>query len=82
MAAENQVKTAQKEIKALRRKRLSDGLTFMINSDSLPSGQCYLEYPNGLIVIAEANSKETDFKIIEELDGFEINRLRKELKLI
>ena len=81
MAAENQVKTAQKEIKALRRKRLSDGLTFMINSESLPSGQCYLEFPDGLIVIAKANLKESDFEIIEELDGFAINKLRNELNL-
>jgi hypothetical protein len=82
MAAENQIKTAQKEIKALRKRRLEEGLTFMINSESLPKCQCYLEFPDGLIVIAKANSKESDFEIIEELDGFEINKLRKELNLI
>ena len=82
MAAETQVKTAQKEIKALRKRRLNNGLTFMINSESLPQGQCYIEYPDGSIVIAKANSKESDFEIIEELDGFEINKLRKEFNLI
>ncbi len=82
MTAANQVKTAQREIKALRRKRLNDGLTFMINSESLPPGECYLEFPDGSIVIARANSKESDFEVIDELDGFEINKLRKELNLV
>lgn len=82
MAAENQVKPANKEIKELRKRRLKQGSTFMINSESLPIGQCYIEFPDGSIVIAEANSKESDFKIIEELDGFEVGKLRKELKLI
>lgn len=82
MPAVTQTKNAQKEIKALRKRRLSEGLTFMINSESLPQGQCYLEYPDGSMVIAEANSKESDFNIIEALDGFEINKIKKELNLI
>ena len=70
MEAKSHIKTALKEIRSLRKRRLNDGLTFMINSDSLPIGQCYLEFPDGIIVIAEANSKDADFTIIEELDGF------------
>jgi hypothetical protein len=36
MSAENNAKTAHKEIKELRKRRLNEGLTFMINSESLP----------------------------------------------
>ena len=81
MKVENQIKAAQKQIKAFRRMRLNNGLSFMINSDSLPSNQSYLEFSNGSIVIAEANQSKTDFKIIKKLDGFAISKLRKELKL-
>lgn len=81
MSAINLIKEACKQIHQLRRNRLSQGHTFIINSDSLPSGQCYLEFPDGSIVIVEANSEKTDFNIIEELDGFEIKKLRKHFKL-
>lgn len=69
-------------IKSLRREKLSLGLPFMINSDELPSHQCYLEYPDGTIVIAEANHKESDFKIIRELDFLNAEVLKRNLKLI
>ena len=75
-------KSAINKIKLLRKEKLSQGLPFMINSDTLPSHQCYLEYPDGSIKIAEANSKESDFKIIEELDFLNAEVLRRNLKLI
>lgn len=75
-------KSAIKTIKSLRKKKLAQGLPFMINSDLLPSNQCYLEYPDGSIKIAEANSKDFDFKIIEELDYINVEILRRTLKLI
>jgi len=54
----------------------------MINSDELPSHQCYLEYPDGTIKIAEANSKDSDFRIIEELDFLNAEYIKRKLKLI
>lgn len=81
MINKSQQKKAITVIYELRKKRLKEGKAFMINSNLLPSHQCYLEFPDGTIVIAKANSKESDFKIVEELDGFEINNLRKNLKL-
>jgi hypothetical protein len=54
----------------------------MINSEDLPSYQCYLEYPDGSIKIAEANSRESDFKIVGELDFLNAEVFKRKLKLI
>ena len=75
-------KSATNKIKSLRREKLAQGIPFMINSEELPSSQCYLEYPDGSIKIVEANSQETDFKIIKELDFLNAEVLRRNLKLI
>lgn len=82
MTAKINNKSAIKKIKSLRRKKLSHGLSFMINSDMLPSYQCYMEYPDGSIKIVEANSQASDFKIIQELDFLNAEVLRRNLKLI
>ncbi|MFT4154328.1 hypothetical protein [Parafilimonas sp.] len=68
-------------IKGLRRRRLSEEKSFMINSNSLPSHQCYLEFSDGSIAIAEANPSKTDFRIIKQLNDFEIRKLRKMFNL-
>ena len=75
-------KSALNKIKSLRKDKLSRGIPFMINSDDLPSHQCYLEYPDGTIKIAEANSGESDFIIIEELDFLNAELIKRNLKLI
>jgi len=75
-------KSALNKIKSLRKEKLSRGIPFMINSDDLPSHQCYLEYPDGTIKIAEANSSESDFIIIEELDFLNAELIKRNLKLI
>lgn len=82
LLADNNNKYAIKRIKALRKEKHSQGLPFMINSDELPSYQCYLEYPDGSIKIAEANSRQSDFKIIEELDFLNAEVFKRKLKLI
>jgi hypothetical protein len=82
MTAKKLEKSASKAIRQLRKKRLQQGLPFMINSDLLPSNQCYLEYPDGSMKIVEANSKGSDFKVIEELGYFDIEFVRRRLKLI
>ena len=70
-----------KKIKFLRKQKLSQGLPFMINSDELPPHQCYLEFPDGSIKIAQANSRNSDFKIIEELDFLNAEVFKRKLKL-
>ena len=74
--------SARRKIRQLRKKKLQQGLPFMISSDDLPAQQCYLEFPDGSIKIAEAGSRTADFKIIEELDYFNAQLLRESLKLI
>ena len=53
----------------------------MINSKKLPSDQCYLEYPNGSIVLVILSRKDNDFKIIAKLSPTEQILIRKELSL-
>ena len=82
MTAKKLEKSASRVIRQLRKRKLDNGQPFMINSDDLPSHQCYLEYPDGSIKIVEAGSKGSDFKIIEELDYFNADLLKHKLKLI
>ena len=75
-------RTTINKIKSLRKEKFSQGLPFMINSDELPSYQCYLEYPDGWIKIVEAYSIGSDFKIVGELDFLNAAVFRRKLKLI
>jgi hypothetical protein len=68
-------------VKKLRIDKLSHGKPFMINVRSLPSGQCYLEYPNGKIVLATYSSKSRDFITIRELPTEESTALREKFDL-
>lgn len=68
-------------VRMLRQNKLSKGLPFMINSKSLPSGQCYLEYPDGVIKLVTIDGSLQDFKIIRELDPQETERLRKRYRI-
>ena len=69
-------------IQLLRKNKLEKGHPFMINTDELPLGQCYLEYPDGSIKIVTIDRKIYDFKIISVLSVEENNSLRRKLKLI
>lgn len=82
MTAKLHERSAARAIKLLRKKKLSQGLPFMINSNLLPTDQCYLEYPNGSIKIVKANSRGSDFKVIEKLDQISAELLKRTLKLI
>ena len=74
-------RSANQAIKNLRKEKLKNGLTFMINSDRLPSNQCYLEYPNGSIHLVFLSRKANDFEVIQEYSHEESDMLRKEFKL-
>ncbi|HLP38354.1 hypothetical protein [Lacibacter sp.] len=73
---------ATKAIKAFRKKKLSQGFPFMINSDVLISSQCYLEYPDGSIKIVEANTKKHDFHVVYELSERDADDIRRKYKLV
>jgi hypothetical protein len=68
-------------VKKLRLKRLQLGHVFMINSKKLPAGQCYLEYPSGVIKLAAISGSKRDFEIIRDLTKTEILNLRREYNL-
>ena len=57
-------KTGIEAVKNLRERKLKSGQPFMINSNALPSDQCYLEYPNGSIELVSLCRKSSDFKVI------------------
>ncbi|MEO6869491.1 MAG: hypothetical protein ABI168_07590 [Ginsengibacter sp.] len=82
LLASNKNKHTLKRIRLIRKEKLSQGLPFMINSDELPSYQCYLEYPDGSIKIAEVDSRDSDFKIVGELDFLNAEVFKRKLKLI
>lgn len=65
----------------LRAEKLRNGLSFMINSHSLEPDQCYLEQPDGIILLVSLNRKINDFEIINEYSMEESNQIRKEFKL-
>lgn len=44
-------KSGTDAVRALRILKLENGLPFMINDPELPSNQCYLEYPDGKIIL-------------------------------
>ncbi|HEX4372650.1 MAG TPA: hypothetical protein VHZ50_05025, partial [Puia sp.] len=67
--------------KNLRKGKLKSGLPFMINSDSLSSNQCYLEYPDGKIDLVFLCRKSNDFKTITNYSSEESDLIRKKFKL-
>ncbi len=74
-------KIAKTAVKQLRSEELMNGIPFMINSNDLPSTQCYIEYPDGRIDLVSMLSGQRDFKIIRELSAREASALRKKYNL-
>ena len=74
-------KSGIQAIRSLRESKLKNGLPFMINAKTLPSDQCYLEYPNGSIVLVTLSRKENDFKVITQYSPEEGGAIRKQFKL-
>lgn len=63
-------------VKRLRNSKLSAGKPFMINSDELPSGQSYLEYPNGKVYIVEVSADSRSFVVLDTLSAHEGDSVR------
>jgi hypothetical protein len=75
-------KSVKEAIKNLRQRKLKSGLPFMINSDLLPSNQCYLEYPDGKIALVFLCRRNGDFKTITNYSSEESDLIRKKFKLV
>lgn len=59
-------------VKRLRQAKHEKGLPFMINANGLPASQCYLEYPDGkMILVTIVSPTDRDFTIIHELSEAE-----------
>lgn len=68
-------------VRDLRKLKLAQGQVFMINSRSLPQGECYLEYPDGNIRLATISSSKIDFSIIRDLSAAEVSIIRNQFQL-
>ncbi len=75
-------KDGLRAIKILRESKFRNGLPFMINSKTLPSDQCYLEYSDGSMLHVTLSRKDNDFKVISAYSFEEGNAIRKQFKLI
>jgi hypothetical protein len=69
-------------VKRLRKSNFEKGLPFMLNSKDLPSNQCYLEYPDGRIVLVYVKSTDArDFTFVRELTLPETQVIRMKYQL-
>ena len=75
-------KSGVRAVKMLRESKLKRGLPFMINSRKLPTDQCYLEYPDGSMVLVILSRKNSDFKVISEFSLEEGSLIRKQNNLL
>lgn len=75
-------KSGKEAIRNLRSRKLENGLPFMINTNTLPSDECYLEYPDGSIALVMLSRKDNDFKIITKHSEDEGNLIKKQFKLV
>ena len=74
-------KSGIEAIKNLRKSKLKNGHPFMINSNSLPPGQCYLEYPDGSIVLVTLSRNNNDFIVITKYSSEEGRLIKKKYQL-
>ena len=68
-------------IRTLRENQFKLGEPFMINSKQLPTDQCYLEYPDGLITLVTLSKKESDLKVIATYSTEQSMAIRKQFNL-
>jgi hypothetical protein len=69
-------KSGTDAVRALRIRKLGKGLPFMINDSELPSNQCYLEYPDGKIILVKLVQHARDFTPLRVLTDCEIHQIR------
>jgi hypothetical protein len=74
-------KAGTEAVKRLRLKKLKSGFPFMINSNDLPINECYLEYPDGSIVLVSIQDSARDFTLIRSLSKKEESELRLKFNL-
>ena len=68
-------------VRQLRIQKHKLGQPFMINLNSLPKGQFYLEYPDGSITLSAINFENYEYQTIQQLEYAEIAALKTSLNL-
>ena len=74
-------RTGSDAVRMLRMDKLSKGMPFMINAKELPGNQCYLEFPDGKILLVTISSTGADFAVLRELSSSENADIRKRYNL-
>jgi hypothetical protein len=69
-------------VQQLRKKRLSSGLPFMINTTAVGENICYLEYPDGTVKKVAVSISSNEFETLQVLSETDANNLRASFSLI
>lgn len=64
-------------VRKLRLQKLRNGRPFMINSKDLPTDQCYLEFPDGIIKLVQLKHSAKDFTVLRILSADEEQTVRR-----
>ena len=75
------IQNGLRAVQMLRKQKHKLGHPFMINLNSLPSGQFYLEYPDGSITLSTINFDNYEYETIQHLSYAEIKALKNSLNL-
>ena len=78
---EEMVQKGTEAVKQLRKEKLANGLSFMINFNDLPSYQCYLEQPDGSIHLVTLAKSKIDFDLVRVLSPQESSEVRQKAGL-
>ena len=72
----------ERAVNELRIRNLRSGIPFMISSSELPPNQCYLEFPDESISIAQVKEDGKGFFIIRKLNTDELVLVRNQFDLM
>ena len=75
------IQNGLRAVRMLRKTKHKLGHPFMINLNSLPRGQFYLEYPDGSITLSTINFENYQYHTIHQLNTAEITALKTSLNL-
>ncbi|MGF2412445.1 hypothetical protein [Ferruginibacter sp.] len=81
MSTEQLIQNGLNAVRLLRQQKHKLGHPFMINLNSLPQGQFYLEYPDGSITLSVINFENNEYQTIRQLSHAEITALKTSLNL-
>jgi hypothetical protein len=82
MSTEQLIQNGLNAVRLLRQQKHKLGHPFMINLNSLPQGQFYLEYPDSSITLSVINFELNEYQTIRQLSKAEIIALKKNLNLV